>query len=115
MRLHVFSHYVSDEQLHKIEFLMPLLGGELNCCFLYTISIFSIVLYAIEKGEFKMKLTTNHHFILASESPRRKELFGKLGIPFEVISFRSGGNSGKKSFGRRSGYGISRLAKQLQS
>ena len=33
-----------------------------------------------------MKLTTNHRFILASESPRRKELFGKLGIPFEVIT-----------------------------
>ncbi|MCK1996559.1 Maf family protein [Psychrobacillus psychrodurans] len=31
-----------------------------------------------------MKLTTNHRFILASESPRRKELFSKLGIPFEV-------------------------------
>ena len=33
-----------------------------------------------------MTLTTNHRFILASESPRRKELFGKLGIPFEVIA-----------------------------
>lgn len=33
-----------------------------------------------------MKLTTNNRFILASESPRRKELFGKLGIPFEVIA-----------------------------
>lgn len=33
-----------------------------------------------------MKLTTNQRFILASESPRRKELFGKLGIPFEVIA-----------------------------
>ncbi|MFJ7971194.1 Maf family protein [Psychrobacillus sp. NPDC096389] len=31
-----------------------------------------------------MKLTTNYSFILASESPRRKELFGKLAIPFEV-------------------------------
>ncbi|SDM80279.1 septum formation protein [Psychrobacillus sp. OK028] len=31
-----------------------------------------------------MKITTNKQFILASESPRRKELFGKLGIPFEV-------------------------------
>lgn len=31
-----------------------------------------------------MKLTTNHSFILASESPRRKELFSKLGIPFDV-------------------------------
>jgi septum formation protein len=29
-------------------------------------------------------LTTNNRFILASESPRRKELFSKLGIPFEV-------------------------------
>ncbi|SEM51272.1 septum formation protein [Paenisporosarcina quisquiliarum] len=31
-----------------------------------------------------MKLTTNHSFILASESPRRKELLSKLGIPFDV-------------------------------
>ncbi|WP_342598503.1 Maf family protein [Psychrobacillus sp. FSL H8-0483] len=31
-----------------------------------------------------MKIITNHQIILASESPRRKELFGKLGIPFEV-------------------------------
>lgn len=31
-----------------------------------------------------MLLTTNNRFILASESPRRKELFSKLGIPFEV-------------------------------
>lgn len=31
-----------------------------------------------------MKLTTEHLFILASESPRRKELFSILGIPFDV-------------------------------
>lgn len=31
-----------------------------------------------------MNLTTKHNFILASESPRRKELFATLGIPFEV-------------------------------
>lgn len=31
-----------------------------------------------------MKITANNRVILASESPRRKELFGKLGIPFEV-------------------------------
>lgn len=31
-----------------------------------------------------MKITANNRIILASESPRRKELFGKLGIPFEV-------------------------------
>ena len=31
-----------------------------------------------------MKITANNKIILASESPRRKELFGKLGIPFEV-------------------------------
>ena len=43
-------------------------------------------MYDIEKGEYKLKLSTNHRFILASESPRRKELFGKLGIPFEVIA-----------------------------
>jgi len=41
-------------------------------------------LYAIEKGELTMKIMTNHQIILASESPRRKELFGKLGIPFDV-------------------------------
>lgn len=33
-----------------------------------------------------MKLTSDHHFILASESPRRKELFAKFGIPFKVIA-----------------------------
>ncbi|MFJ8063139.1 Maf family protein [Psychrobacillus sp. NPDC096426] len=31
-----------------------------------------------------MKLTTDYSFILASESPRRKELFSRLAIPFEV-------------------------------
>ncbi|WP_144513960.1 nucleoside triphosphate pyrophosphatase [Bacillus sp. FJAT-22090] len=31
-----------------------------------------------------MKLITDQSFILASESPRRKELFSMLGIPFEV-------------------------------
>lgn len=31
-----------------------------------------------------MNLTTKHKFILASESPRRKELLATLGIPFEV-------------------------------
>ena len=31
-----------------------------------------------------MKITTNNRIILASESPRRKELFGRLGIPFEI-------------------------------
>lgn len=41
-------------------------------------------MYAIEKEEFTLKLTTNYSFILASESPRRKELFSKLAIPFEV-------------------------------
>lgn len=33
-----------------------------------------------------MKFTTNHHIVLASSSPRRKELFEKLGIPFEIIT-----------------------------
>lgn len=33
-----------------------------------------------------MNFKTNHHLVLASASPRRKELFSKLGIPFEVIS-----------------------------
>lgn len=41
-------------------------------------------MYAIEKEEFILKLTTDYSFILASESPRRKELFSKLAIPFEV-------------------------------
>ncbi|MER2008647.1 MAG: Maf family protein [Psychrobacillus sp.] len=31
-----------------------------------------------------MKITTNNRIILASESPRRKELFGRFGIPFEI-------------------------------
>ncbi|WP_342559655.1 Maf family protein [Psychrobacillus sp. FSL W7-1457] len=31
-----------------------------------------------------MKITSNNRIILASESPRRKELFGRLGIPFEI-------------------------------
>lgn len=33
-----------------------------------------------------MKFTTNHNIVLASSSPRRKELFGKLGVPFEIIT-----------------------------
>ncbi|HWL27009.1 MAG TPA: Maf family protein [Ureibacillus sp.] len=33
-----------------------------------------------------MKFTTNHKIVLASSSPRRKELLSKLGIPFEVVS-----------------------------
>lgn len=41
-------------------------------------------MYAIEKEEFTLKLTTDYSFILASESPRRKELFSKLAIPFQV-------------------------------
>lgn len=31
-----------------------------------------------------MKIIANNRIILASESPRRKELFGRLGIPFEI-------------------------------
>ena len=33
-----------------------------------------------------MKFKTNHSFVLASASPRRKELFSVLNIPFEVIT-----------------------------
>ncbi|BDH62438.1 septum formation protein Maf [Lysinibacillus sp. PLM2] len=33
-----------------------------------------------------MNFTTNHQLVLASSSPRRKELFSKLGVPFEVIT-----------------------------
>nr|WP_106780145.1 Maf family protein [Lysinibacillus timonensis] len=33
-----------------------------------------------------MNFTTEHHLVLASASPRRKELFSKLGVPFEVIT-----------------------------
>ncbi|SOC02572.1 septum formation protein [Ureibacillus xyleni] len=33
-----------------------------------------------------MKFTTDEQFILASASPRRKELFEKLGIPFEIMT-----------------------------
>ncbi|MED3660978.1 nucleoside triphosphate pyrophosphatase [Ureibacillus sp. FSL K6-8385] len=32
-----------------------------------------------------MKFKTKHQLVLASASPRRKELFSKLGVPFEVI------------------------------
>lgn len=34
----------------------------------------------------EMNLITDHEIVLASSSPRRKELFSKLGIPFEVIT-----------------------------
>ena len=37
-------------------------------------------------GGMDMKFTTNHQLVLASASPRRKELFSKLGIPFEVVT-----------------------------
>ncbi len=33
-----------------------------------------------------MNFKTNHSFVLASASPRRKELFSMLNIPFEVIT-----------------------------
>lgn len=33
-----------------------------------------------------MKFKTKHQLVLASASPRRKELFSKLGVPFEVIA-----------------------------
>ena len=33
-----------------------------------------------------MQFKTNHSFVLASASPRRKELFSVLNIPFEVIT-----------------------------
>lgn len=33
-----------------------------------------------------MNFTSSHQFILASGSPRRKELFSMLGIPFEIIT-----------------------------
>lgn len=33
-----------------------------------------------------MKFTTTHNIVLASGSPRRKELFEKFGIPFEIIT-----------------------------
>lgn len=37
-------------------------------------------------GGMVMKFITNHKIVLASASPRRKELLSKLGVPFEVIS-----------------------------
>jgi len=40
----------------------------------------------IAVGGMVMKFTTNHKIVLASSSPRRKELLSKLGIPFEVVS-----------------------------
>ena len=33
-----------------------------------------------------MKFKTDHNIILASASPRRKELFSKLGVPFEIVT-----------------------------
>ncbi|RHW33365.1 septum formation protein Maf [Lysinibacillus yapensis] len=33
-----------------------------------------------------MNLLTEHKLVLASASPRRKELFSKLGVPFEVVT-----------------------------
>lgn len=33
-----------------------------------------------------MNLFTDHEIILASSSPRRRELFSKLGVPFEIIT-----------------------------
>ncbi|MDN4494537.1 Maf family protein [Ureibacillus aquaedulcis] len=33
-----------------------------------------------------MNFKTNHRLVLASASPRRRELFSKLGVPFEVVS-----------------------------
>lgn len=37
-------------------------------------------------GGMNMEFNTNHSFVLASASPRRKELFSVLGLPFEVIT-----------------------------
>ena len=31
-----------------------------------------------------MNFTSSHNFILASASPRRKELFGMLHLPFQI-------------------------------
>ncbi|MEJ9280501.1 MULTISPECIES: nucleoside triphosphate pyrophosphatase [Ureibacillus] len=33
-----------------------------------------------------MKFRTSHQLVLASASPRRKELFAKLGVPFEIMA-----------------------------
>ena len=37
-------------------------------------------------GGMNMQFKTNHSFVLASASPRRKELFSVLDIPFEIIT-----------------------------
>ena len=37
-------------------------------------------------GGMNMKFKTSHSFVLASASPRRKELFSVLNLPFEVIT-----------------------------
>lgn len=40
----------------------------------------------IREGGMDMNFITNHQLVLASASPRRKELFSKLGVPFEIIT-----------------------------
>lgn len=37
-------------------------------------------------GGMEMNFTTDDNLVLASASPRRKELFSKLGVPFEVVT-----------------------------
>lgn len=42
--------------------------------------------YDRAEGEYSMKFNTTHSFVLASASPRRRELFSLLNIPFEIIT-----------------------------
>lgn len=40
----------------------------------------------IGRGGMEMNFKTDHQIVLASASPRRKELFSTLGVPFDVVT-----------------------------
>ena len=53
---------------------------------IWEISKRGIVRYDSAEGVSNMNFNTTHEFVLASASPRRRELFGLLHIPFEIIT-----------------------------